>query len=493
MSKRAPLAAWLGLAVLVALGLGVVWVAVVAWCESLIDDSLRPDHEYRYVQVLADGTPIVISRPQHDYSAQVWTTLDGKKLSAEDRGRVGFLTADYLPGLGSYYAAPRTLPWSRRFAMFSDRNEPPTYWFFINSGEREGSGYFEGFDSKSKLRVGYLGTAGFRNDLPPPDERFEMDGRAFACRAAVSGAYQSFGDADFTYVFRDHPGAKFPPWAGFMISGSKILRFDLREGASKTILDLPGAFALGATMPASSREQAKDRPAWQPRPIYLTIRTADTLVIADPDGRELDRYVIPESLRGESARFYLLPDHTMLATSLQRHEGDSQTELVWFDRSGAVSRRDAVVTMRASILGKPAAEKWVQAAIVPSPIALATLRVVLALSSGAAGREGPASVLTSDLSQAWPALLVVCLVSAGLSLVCYARQRRYAQPGTAMWMAFVFVTGVPGLLGYWFHRRWPVLEPCPACGRVVPRDRQSCADCRADFPRPAEKGIEVFA
>jgi hypothetical protein len=49
------------------------------------------------------------------------------------------------------------------------------------------------------------------------------------------------------------------------------------------------------------------------------------------------------------------------------------------------------------------------------------------------------------------------------------------------------------LVGYLFHRRWPVMDACPACGRPVPRDRDSCAACGAEFPPPALKGIEVFA
>jgi predicted amidophosphoribosyltransferase len=57
----------------------------------------------------------------------------------------------------------------------------------------------------------------------------------------------------------------------------------------------------------------------------------------------------------------------------------------------------------------------------------------------------------------------------------------------------VLVFGLPGYLGYRLHRRWPVRSPCPACGQNVPRDRDACAGCRAEFPPPAPKGIEVFA
>jgi hypothetical protein len=37
------------------------------------------------------------------------------------------------------------------------------------------------------------------------------------------------------------------------------------------------------------------------------------------------------------------------------------------------------------------------------------------------------------------------------------------------------------------------MEDCPARGKNVPRDRQQCPACHADFPRPELKGTEVFA
>ena len=46
---------------------------------------------------------------------------------------------------------------------------------------------------------------------------------------------------------------------------------------------------------------------------------------------------------------------------------------------------------------------------------------------------------------------------------------------------------MPGWIGYRFGRRWPVIEPCPACGRPVPRDREVCAACHREFPLPVSR------
>ncbi len=490
MPKRASLAASVGLALLLALGLGAAWAAVVAWCGSVVDDWLKRDNEYRYVQVLVDGTPVVIAQSRSDYSGQVVRTLDGKKVPAEDR--IGMLEPNSLPGLREYSRTPRSLPWDKRLSLLSDRRDPPAYWVFVHNGEWEGGGYFVGYDSKSKLRIGYLGTAGFRDAPPPSEERFDMDGRAFACQRALTGAFIYYSQLYYAYEFQGQPGACVPPWAGFMISGERILRFDLRQGTVDKIMDLPGAFAVGMATRASPLDLERKRPALgTPRPLFLTIRTADHLVIADPNGRELERYALPEPIRNERVGFYLLNDHMVLANVSRQREGDGVAEFLWFDPSGRIARREEVLLSEASILGKPAAEKWAISACVPAPIGVAgaVAKRVFEESPDA----GWSTALGRAWTETWPAFATVSLLGACLAALCYRRQKRYALPGTAVWVAFVFLTGLPGLLGYLYHRRWPVLEPCPGCTKPSPRDREACAQCGTEFPRPAPKGVEVFA
>jgi hypothetical protein len=79
------------------------------------------------------------------------------------------------------------------------------------------------------------------------------------------------------------------------------------------------------------------------------------------------------------------------------------------------------------------------------------------------------------------------------AVVCYRHHRRLGLPGTGLWTVFVLLTGPAGLAGYWLHRHWPATERCSRCGAVVPRDRQKCLACAAEFPLPALKGCEVFA
>jgi uncharacterized membrane protein len=167
---------------------------------------------------------------------------------------------------------------------------------------------------------------------------------------------------------------------------------------------------------------------------------------------------------------------------------------VWIDATGKVLRREAVVLEMGFGLGEKD-EARTSALLVPAPAILAFVAAVVApLETLSAQRAAnyPAALAHSLALFALP-LLLVSLLSVMLAAYCWRRHRPYYLPASGLWFVFVLLTGLPGLVGYLFHRRWPVREACPACGRLVPRDRDACAACGAEFPPPQPKGIEVFA
>jgi hypothetical protein len=112
-----------------------------------------------------------------------------------------------------------------------------------------------------------------------------------------------------------------------------------------------------------------------------------------------------------------------------------------------------------------------------------------------AGMSGPGDyALVLWWRDRWP-LAVIALVALALAAACYRRQTRYqASPiERIVWPLFVFLLGVPGWIGYRYCRRWPELEPCPACHQPAPRAGEVCAACRHEFPLPAPQGAEIFA
>ena len=72
-----------------------------------------------------------------------------------------------------------------RIARFADCRTPANLWYFLHDGARDGRGYFVGYDSKSKLCVGFIGRDGFRPDQPPVEQWFPMDGVKLASGMAL--------------------------------------------------------------------------------------------------------------------------------------------------------------------------------------------------------------------------------------------------------------------------------------------------------------------
>ena len=106
---------------------------------------------------------------------------------------------------------------------------------------------------------------------------------------------------------------------------------------------------------------------------------------------------------------------------------------------------------------------------------------------------GYTAAVSEALAMFW-LMLVITAIFGHVSAALYRRQAiRYGERPTVAWMAFVFLAGVPGLLGYWLYRRRPQLVVCPRCRANVPVCREQCLSCGKEFPLPASNGLEVFA
>jgi hypothetical protein len=280
-----------------------------------------------------------------------------------------------------------------------------------------------------------------------------------------------------------------------MASDDRVLEVDLRRRSVRTLLRSDHILGLGAySRPTAPPAKANDDDEMRPWRTFLVVRTADRIIVTDLAGQAQRSYPLPDGLSSKWLTFWEVSDGTALIDRSRRTPEGNRHELLWIDVAGSVVRRREVVLESGATVG-PAGAGWLAALAAPAPIA-AAFAVPLAAGESELVRDDESAFLPAykrGFADAWPALLAVVVAGAAMAWFCFRRQRRYAQPWTAAWVIFVFLGGIPGLIGYLLHRRWPVLETCPACGVAAPRDREHCARCRTEFPVPAAKGTEIFA
>jgi len=481
------------LAVLLAVGAGVVLGCLVFWLAAIASQLFPGESVGRQFVVTSEGTPLMMTYT--DYSYPNYETLDGQRLDARQAERMLRLEGASLQGPPPPAGLFFDLPWERRIVLFADPGPPRILWYFVHDGRLEGRGYFTTFDAKTRKRLGCLGTQGFREAEPPAEERFALDGR----QMKNSAAFDLLGITYYRYPMMQHYSrgdGGFSPWIAYMISADRLLEVDFRERSVATVLEAEGIWSVNRLQQAAPLPPDGEK-SYIPRlKSSLAVRAGDRVLVIDPSGGKQRAYTLPEAIGRESIQFFERSDGTALAITGRFTGRAREQSLFQFDRAGRlIGKPRHIVTFVVGPLSRPEGEAWTFAAAIPAPL-LAPLTVTAGYASEymLSGQEpNYPRALVRALGQAWLPLLAVFVVGGVTARLCYRRQRRFALPWTAAWVTLVFLGGVPGLIGYLVHRRWPLLETCGACGDLVPRDRGQCARCGADFPPPAPKGIEVFA
>jgi hypothetical protein len=479
----------LALATILAAGfIAVCYVADLWVFSSYGEDTVESRED---LCSLPDGRLLVASHPDGVRYGTRYRDLEGNSATPSEDDLAAQLRGGFLPAQPPQ--ASDNLAWDARVRSFPDGRWPATYWYFLSDARRVARGYFVGYDSKSKVCVGYLGTAGFRSDPLPAAELFPFDGPTWSPinsrLIAGPGVY-----SDPTGYPRRVSGGRAPQgflsdWDVYVLGrDGKLYHADLQERTVQVVLENPSIRSVSKTSIA--------KVAARGRLFRLAARTDDSILVLDVQGRILAQFPIPEALRnlaitfaesdaGEAILYSSGPEDSLATEQAHR--------IYWVKRDGLV--REATVTL--SRFGELLPMQLYGGLIMPSPLGLAGSyvlgRYTELLNNGLSA--APSEALRRAVSEFWPALAIVQTISLALAILCYRRQVRYgaSRAERIVWPLFVLLLGLPGWIGYRFGRSWPVLEVCPDCGVAVPRDRESCLRCTNDFPRPALKGTEVFA
>jgi hypothetical protein len=519
-------------ACVVATGFAILWVILAKWVSLLGGNLLsHSDSQYEVLQVAADGTPI-LSTYSSSATGSLLTSrrsLEGKPWPLEYEH---FLQSAYFP---KPYEPPgiveTPLPWDEgygRIAGATDGKLIPTAWYLVRDDERTGGVYLAGYDGPSKKCVGYIGRDGFLAAKPSADEQFIVpkigdiwegftyvaDGQNLEQRQLVRN----------TQFFGDDTSA----WSINLLEVDRWSKIDLRQRTVRMLAKFHNAIAINwinvnrttyDQIPVLAGEPSlfpdpKDVEKWKElnakaeklvqddgRPKFSgmsAVREPDRIVVFDVLSTKRKEFLLPEKLHKRRMSVFLLGADQMLIDAHEEFDefwsGGPIVRLYWINSQGQIQREQELklAGSKPETIGErawsasaavPVSLFWLVGFVLGGPLAVMQANLVSDFGSGAA----------LIASAAWMPLVVVLLVAAALTWLTVRMQRKYHRSATVAWAVFVFLFGAPGFLAYLVEHRRSKLEACGECGEVVPRDRDTCAACDAEFAPPARVGTEIFA
>lgn len=478
----------LALATVLAAGFAAVCYVAGQWILS----SYREDAWVAVEDLcfLPDGTPLIMSHPDGIRFGTRYCDLQRNSVVPSEDELAAQLRDRLLPAHPPQ--AADDFAWDERIRAFGDGRWPATYWYFRSDGQREGFGYFVGYNSKSKICVGYLGKAGFRKEPLTVEELFPFDGPTWGVNSRLLAGPGVYGNPT-SYPIRESGGRApqgfLSEWDVYVLGrDGKLYHADLQERRVDVILE--DSRLRSVSQSALSMVGARGVL------FRLAARSDDCLLVLAVDGRPMARYLIPEALRNQDFTFAESKSGEAIL-HWSSPEDDLATErehrIFWVKPDGRF--RETAVTLAHN--GELRPMQAYGGLTMPSPLGVCgsfvRQRMRNLMNNGLSAT--PAEALRRALAEFRPALAVALSIALGFAMLCYRRQTRYGASRTEriVWPLFVLLFGLPGWIGYRFGRSWPVLEACPDCGVAVPRDRECCLHCTNDFPRPALKGTEVFA
>ncbi len=200
---RSILQHWL-LGLLLCCGGAIVWTLLLGWIGDCATWWFNRDrmHESRQVFLSSNGEPyVLVQRYGNNGRGHVveFQTVDGQRMLespqelaltnkswqaspfATDLSTTTFVNWRRDPQtIYQWVDAPEPLPWSLSLMRFVDGDQYSEYgshgphWYFRGSRYPGGTGFFEGFDYKTKQRIGFIGLHGFSETIPPAVDQFPV-------------------------------------------------------------------------------------------------------------------------------------------------------------------------------------------------------------------------------------------------------------------------------------------------------------------------------
>jgi hypothetical protein len=485
---------------------GVAWIWFVVFCKDVFEPLSPPQYPpntlvEQSVEFLKDGTPIlrgiVFKEGGYDKRITRYQDLDGNDIT--DR------TAEWNQQLvpislrRTVRADTYTPHWTQFILPFSDNQDvpPSIYWYFVYDGKPEVTGYFVGYDTATKGRVGFLGKHGYSTEPLQSNECFQVVlNQGVADIVSSEGINRLYWGASYPRrregYYHESP---FPSYWLFLQTSDQVFCIDLHERTVKPI-----------SIPTSEKVAEVNLQFVQP--FTLIIHTEQHFYLLGPDMKITYEATIPTSLEVLSNILcYRVADGSLIATTTggKWKEGlyKKITYITRFNQNGEILSTQQVdlpsQTLTRQNLQMESFYFWLIGSPLPMDFGFFVIGPIEDMLSGVRTYTESLVAMVDDLQQSgfgniWFYIMFYHLYTLLWAWITWKREEKYAStPGQKkMWVIFVYLFGLPGLLGYLAHRKWPHLDKCSSCATTTPVDHSVCRNCGSEWLPPVKKGTEVY-
>lgn len=486
-SLKTSLQHWL-LGLLLCCGGAIVWAMLISWVGAGLSWWLNRDQSFesRTVFLRANGEPIVtVNRYSRDgrHGSSEHQTVDGKPIFLEpDEHDKTPKTWQMSPFPTSYMDerravhefnrwidAPEPFPWSLGLLQFVDGDQYSgngRQWYFRWPRRAGGSGFFEGFDLKTKRRVGFIGMSGFSETTPPVADQFPAWDVNKSKTAAFITAYNNgqFPPSPVGMTLNE-PGQALEHGLWFVTpQRDRLFVINLTRRSVVTTRALSGKL-LGTSIQQNVTGGSRE--------VLLALLWEDRLEIVSPTLKTLREIPFPSELRGQISTFSELATGEFEAshwgTSPKPGVIPADQHFVRFNDRGEVTLRKTVTVPVATASGIWFAEQFL------TPLSLMPISIVYWLApyrSGFVVDENLKPIRQPDEPLTWSlqqrALRIVIrnlgwtfwtglLSGLPFAALCVWRQRRLPVSSfdRVAWPLLLCVFGIVGWVAFLTHRRRP--------------------------------------
>lgn len=364
--------------------------------------------------------------------SQEYRDLDGNVLTGTENYSDRFFNFYNYSGAIPLRIGPRH--WSQRIARFK---VGVTSWYLIRAATGADA-FFVGYE-KNVGRKGYFGANGFQTSRPTGDELIQIS----------SGSRSAFFSDQWPY---SDPGRTYASHTVWFPTPEGLVEVDLRERTIKPIANIENAIARGAPQGSASQTGS-------------ALMSAERIYLLDEEGKQV--LSIPHAADHDAWSVTVYPeleDQIIVATAYYKTNDWSQ-KYYWYEKGGENKLLRTESVELGSRVDLSALEYL--AGMVSSPLAAFYLPTFWGIAS---------------------ASLLPCL------LAVFVWRNEGSVQASISWALFVFLFGLSGFLGYWFHRkRKETLLSCLKCNATIPKFRLDCLRCSESLPLPPRIGTEILA